>query len=244
MKKLISKCPCCNETLRITTLQCPECGMEMKNDFELSAFDRLSNEQYAFLVAFLQQRGNLKSVQNELGVSYPTAKKKLDDLLMALKLAPDEESMQEEVDVSNLVVNHNSTDASEIIKSKLMACGGRTMVRLQRGDLCEISISPDGKFMCPKLIPYDFEVFNAIVKLLLNSPGYRVKKGNARAAKLGEPGCEENTAAGAVLLYMGKKPGESGLDPVFVLAAVLEWAGIARNERGELVLTQSYRSML
>lgn len=244
MKKLISKCPCCNETLRITTLQCPECGMEMKNDFELSAFDRLSNEQYAFLVAFLQQRGNLKNVQNELGVSYPTAKKKLDDLLMALELAPDEESMQEEVDVSNLVVNHNSTDASEIIKSKLMACGGRTMVRLQRGDLCEISISPDGKFMCPKLIPYDFEVFNAIVKLLLNSPGYRVKKGNARAAKLGEPGCEENTAAGAVLLYMGKKPGESGLDPVFVLAAVLEWAGIARNERGELALTQSYRSML
>lgn len=244
MKKLISKCPCCNDTLRITTLQCPECGMEMKNDFELSAFDRLSNEQYAFLVAFLQQRGNLKNVQNELGVSYPTAKKKLDDLLMALELAPDEESMQEEVDVSNLVVNHNSTDASEIIKSKLMACGGRTMVRLQRGDLCEISISPDGKFICPKLIPYDFEVFNAIVNLLLNSPGYRVKKGNARAAKLGEPGCEENTAAGAVLLYMGKKPGESGLDPVFVLAAVLEWAGIARNERGELALTQSYRSML
>lgn len=244
MKKLISKCPCCNETLKIATLQCPECGMEMKNDFELSLFDRLSNEQYAFLVVFLQQRGNLKNVQSKLGVSYPTAKKKLYDLLVALELASEKEPMREEVDVSNLVVNHNSTDASEIIKSKLMACGGRTMVRLQRGDLCEISISPDGKFMCPKLIPYDFEVFNAIVKLLLNSPGYRAKKGNARAAKLGESGCEENTAAGAVLLFMGKRPGESGLDPVFVLAAVLEWAGIAHNERGELVLTQSYRGML
>ena len=244
MKKLISKCPCCDKTLRITTLQCPECGMEMKNDFGLSVFDRLSNEQYTFLVAFLQQRGNLKNVQSELGVSYPTAKKKLDDLLMALELASDEETVLEEFDVSNLVVNHNSKEASEIIKSKLKACGGRTTVRLQRGDLCEISISSDGKFMCPKLIPYDFEVFYAVVKLLLNSPGYRVKKGNARAAKLGEPGCEENTAAGAVLLFMGKKSGESGLDPVFVLAAVLEWAGIAHNGRGELALTKNYRSML
>ena len=86
MKKLISKCPCCDKTLRITTLQCPECGMEIKNDFELSVFDRLSNEQYTFLVAFLQQRGNLKNVQSELGVSYPTAKKKLDDLLVALDI--------------------------------------------------------------------------------------------------------------------------------------------------------------
>ena len=245
MKKLISKCPCCDKTLRITTLQCPECGMEMKNDFELSVFDRLNNEQYMFLVAFLQQRGNLKNVQSELGVSYPTAKKKLDDLLVALELASaEEEALLGEIDMSNLVVNHNSTDASEIIKSKLMACGGRTMVRLQRGDLCEIFITPEGKFMCPKLIPYDFEVFDVIVKLLLNSPGYRAKKGNARAAKLGEPGCEENTAAGAVLLFMGKKPGESGLDPVFVLAAVLDWAGIAHNERGELALAQNYRSML
>ena len=86
MAKMISKCPGCNGVLHITTLQCPDCGMEIKNDFELSAFDRLSNEQYAFLVAFLQQRGNLKNVQSELGISYPTAKKKLDDLLIALEM--------------------------------------------------------------------------------------------------------------------------------------------------------------
>ena len=55
MKKMISKCPCCDKTLRITTLQCPECGMEMKNDFELSVFDRLSNEQYTFLFQTLEK---------------------------------------------------------------------------------------------------------------------------------------------------------------------------------------------
>lgn len=36
--------------------------------------------------------------------------------------------------------------------------------------------------------------------------------------------------------YFGKKPGESCFDPAFVLAAVLEWAGIAKNGWGYIQL--------
>ena len=249
MKKLISKCPCCNETLRVTTLQCPECGMEMKNDFELSAFDRLSNEQYAFLIEFLQQRGNLKNVQSELGVSYPTAKKQLDDLLIALELTQEaDEQEMEEIDMSNLVVNHNSTDASEIIKAKLLSCGGRVIVYSARGLPCEIWADADGKSFVSNKLPikpnYEYRVFDVIVELLLANGG-RARKGNGRNYKLGEPECDETTVVGAIAKnYAGKKNGESVFDPVFVFAAILEWAGIANNERGELVLTQNYRSML
>ena len=249
MKKLISKCPCCNETLRVTTLQCPECGMEMKNDFELSAFDRLSNEQYAFLIEFLQQRGNLKNVQSELGVSYPTAKKKLDDLLSALELTQEaDEQEMEEIDMSNLVVNYNSTDASEIIKAKLLSCGGRVIVYSARGLPCEMWADADGKSFVSNKLPikpnYEYRVFDVIVELLLANGG-RARKGNGRNYKLGEPECDETTVVGAIAKnYAGKKNGESVFDPVFVFAAILEWAGIAHNERGELVLTQNYRSML
>lgn len=249
MKKLISKCPCCNETLRVTTLQCSECGMEMKNDFELSAFDRLSNEQYAFLIEFLQQRGNLKNVQSELGVSYPTAKKKLDDLLIALELTQEaDEQEMEEIDMSNLVVNYNSTDASEIIKAKLLSCGGRVIVYSARGLPCEVWADADGKSFVSNKLPikpnYEYRVFDVIVELLLANGG-RARKGNGRNYKLGEPECDETTVVGAIAKnYAGKKNGESVFDPVFVFAAILEWAGIAHNERGELVLTQNYRSML
>ena len=249
MKKLISKCPCCNETLRIATLQCPECGMEMKNDFELSAFDRLSNEQYAFLIEFLQQRGNLKNVQSELGVSYPTAKKILDDLLIALELTQEaDEQEMEEIDMSNLVVNYNSTDASEIIKAKLLSCGGRVIVYSARGLPCEIWADADGKSFVSNKLPikpnYEYRVFDVIVELLLANGG-RARKGNGRNYKLGEPECDETTVVGAIAKnYAGKKNGESVFAPVFVFAAILEWAGIAHNERGELVLTQNYRSML
>ena len=247
MSIMINKCPSCHTDLEISVLRCPECGLELKNNFELSAFDRLNEEKAAFLMAFLRNRGNLKNLQSELQISYPLAKKKLNELLIALGITnkEPEDDEPEEIDVSSILVDHNSKKASEIIKSKLVDAGGRAMIRLYGGEMREIAASPNGRdFLCPQLIPYSYAVFDAIVDLLLRSPGYRAKKGNARNYKLGEPGCEESTVAGTVLTFMGKKPGESGLDPVFILAAVLEWAGIATNGRGEVALTASYRCSL
>ena len=65
MKRMITKCPGCQGTLHIAKLQCPDCGMELKNDFALSRFDRLDDAQYEFLLAFLKSRGSLKEVQAE-----------------------------------------------------------------------------------------------------------------------------------------------------------------------------------
>ena len=75
MKRMITKCPGCQGTLHIAKLQCPDCGMELKNDFSLSRFDRLDDAQYEFLLTFLKSRGSLKEVQAELQLSYPAAKK-------------------------------------------------------------------------------------------------------------------------------------------------------------------------
>ena len=246
MKRLVAQCPVCQQNLKIATLQCPDCGLELRNSFEMSVFDKLSDEQHNFLMIFLKNRGNLRNLQNELKISYPLAKKRLDDLLTALGIVedvPDEEP--EEIDAHNIKIDTASKKASEIIKAKLVESGGRAMVRTYTGELREIQAAANGKqFLCPQLTPYDYTVFDAVVDLLMKSPGYRARKGNARNFKLGEPGCEENTVAGAVLVYMGKKPGESGLDPVFILAAVLEWAGIATNGRGYIALTEKYRCML
>ena len=247
MSMLINKCPSCQAGLEISVLQCPQCGLELKNRFELSPFDRLSKENFDFLMAFLRNRGNMKNLQAELQSSYPAAKKKLDELLAALDIRSNEVAQEEaeEIDVSRIAVDRNSTKASEIIKTKLIEDGGRAMVRLYNGELREITACRNGKeFLCPQLIPYSYEVFDAIVDLLLRSPGCKARKGNARNYRLGEPGCDETTVAGTVLTFMGKRPGESGLDPVFLLAAVLEWAGIAKNGRGEIALTATYRSRL
>lgn len=249
MKQTVSKCPVCAGSLRISALRCSHCGAELNGDFELGIFDRLNGEQYKFLLTFLKSRGNLKEVQSALNISYPTAKRKLDELLISLELgAGDEKKTQEGADMTNLTVDYGSSKSSELIKAKLKAQSGHATVFTARGLPCEIYASADGEtFTSDKLPitpPYRYVVFDVVTDLLLECGG-KARKGNGRNYKLGEPGCEETTVVGAIAKrYFGRGPGESVFDPVFVLAAVLEWAGIVRNGRGELILTEAYKRML
>jgi len=245
--KVIAKCPACQGELQITALKCADCGMEMRNNFEISMFDRLNREQYQFLISFLRNRGNLKEVQEDLGMSYPTAKRKLDELLYKLDLADEIREVKEVADMSTISVDYSSNKASEIIKAKLKEKGGHVTVYTIQGLPCEIYAEKDGVSFSsdklPVMPPYDFAVFDAIIDLLLRKGGH-AKKGNGRNHKLGEPGCEEDTVVGAVAKHRGRCIGDSVYDPVFVLAAVLEWAGIACNSRGEVVLSEEYRRSL
>lgn len=213
---------------------------------EHSIFENLSPEQYRFLLAFLRHRGNLKGVQNEFGISYIVAKDKLDDLLFQLHLTSDEvnRSEKENVAMISLKLDQSNPKASEIIKAKLLENGGHVTVYTARGLPCEIWADSDGKSFVSDKLPikpnYEYTVFDVIVELLAANGG-RAKKGNGRNYRLGHPNCDEHTVVGVVAKnYAGRKVGDSVFDPVFVLAAVLEWAGIVHNGRGELVLTQQY----
>lgn len=81
--KMINSCPVCTSTLKATRLSCSTCGTVIENDFSLSKFDRLSGEQLAFAEIFIKNRGSIKDVEKELGISYPTVKAKLNDLIKA-----------------------------------------------------------------------------------------------------------------------------------------------------------------
>ena len=50
----------------------------------VSNFATLSKEQLSFIETFLKCRGNIKEVEKELGVSYPTVRGKLDDIISSL----------------------------------------------------------------------------------------------------------------------------------------------------------------
>ena len=251
MAKIIPECPVCSARLKIASLRCTGCGMELRNDFELGPFDSLRPEQMDFLIAFLKHRGNISSVQSELGISYPTAKKRLDDLLVALNLSKDKQQQnprdEEVIDMTNWHVQEDSKKPSDIIKRKLMENNGRATVYTVQDLPCEIRAAPDGvSFLCdklPKSQVWRYEVFDIIVELLLSQRG-RARKGNGRHHKLGEPNCDETTVVGTIgYRYFRAESGKSIHDPVFVLAAVLEWADIASNERGELVLMPAYREI-
>ena len=239
MATILSKCPACGDDLKISTIKCCGCGLEIKNDFELTPFDRLNPEQYTFLIEFLKSQGNLKSVQNTLGLSYPTAKKKLSQLLTSLDLNNNTEPLAE-LDISEWKSNLDSHNASDIIKQKLIACGGRASVRSIKGKLYEVWIVDESHFSCENIVPYGYDIFDIIVNLLI-SQGGRAKKGSGRA-RLGDPKCEETTVAGAIIKnYFHKNVGESAFDPGFALFAIMEWAGIIKSEWGYVELTSAYK---
>lgn len=81
---MIQTCPTCNHTLHATRLECSNCHTTIENHFEFSKFSTLNEEQLHFIEVFLLSRGNIKEVEKELGVSYPTVRGKLNDIIAKL----------------------------------------------------------------------------------------------------------------------------------------------------------------
>jgi hypothetical protein len=83
----IGRCPVCDTGLRVTELTCPECQTRIVSDLATCRFCNLSGDLQVFLLAFLRARGNIKEVEKDLGISYPTVRRRLDELLRDLGLA-------------------------------------------------------------------------------------------------------------------------------------------------------------
>lgn len=94
-----TKCPACGQELRVCLLRCPSCSTEVQGDFAAGRFARLSGEQLAFLEAFIRLRGSLKDVGAQIGVSYPTARNRLDSLIETLGFEPPENSAENRLSV-------------------------------------------------------------------------------------------------------------------------------------------------
>jgi hypothetical protein len=89
---VIATCPVCSDELTITRLHCRSCGTALEGEFGVGRFGRLDREQMGLLESFLRSRGNLKEMERELGISYPTVRGRVDALVRALGLsdvAPD-----------------------------------------------------------------------------------------------------------------------------------------------------------
>jgi hypothetical protein len=81
---VIATCPVCSGELTITRLHCRACGSALEGEFGVGRFGRLDREQMGLLESFLRSRGNLKEMERELGISYPTVRSRVDALVRAL----------------------------------------------------------------------------------------------------------------------------------------------------------------
>ena len=84
---VIATCPVCTGELTIARLHCRSCGTALEGEFGVGRFGRLDREQMSLLESFLRSRGNLKEMERELGISYPTVRGRVDALIRSLGLA-------------------------------------------------------------------------------------------------------------------------------------------------------------
>ncbi len=89
MAKMFTTCPSCRHSLQVTELTCPHCHITISGQFDSHPTLELSEEQLSFLRVFVISRGNLKEIERILGISYPTVRSKLDQLVEAFQPTPD-----------------------------------------------------------------------------------------------------------------------------------------------------------
>jgi hypothetical protein len=77
-KKVISRCPFCGDELAISRLTCNGCETQIDSLLAIPPFFRLPPDLQEFVLLFLRCRGNIRDVEKELGISYPTVCKRLD----------------------------------------------------------------------------------------------------------------------------------------------------------------------
>lgn len=87
---VLGKCPVCQEELYVTKLNCHHCHTSIEGSFHLSKFNYLDQEQLYFIEIFIKNKGNIKAVEKELNISYPTVKKLLDETIVSLGYEPKE----------------------------------------------------------------------------------------------------------------------------------------------------------
>lgn len=77
-------CPSCGADLKVHTMLCSECQTQIVGEYALSPFMLLKDEEQAFILDFVMCSGSLKEMASRMGLSYPTVRNRLDDIIARL----------------------------------------------------------------------------------------------------------------------------------------------------------------
>lgn len=239
--EIIGHCPICKEKLIATRLTCKHCGLELTNDFALSKFNYLAYEDLQFIEFYLKCRGNLKELMQQLNLSYPAAKKRLDQVLERLGYSTAySDNNNIEVIVESLPIYDDENIATKKIKEKLNKMKGQAELPLSNNKTFTICYEEFGNGIHASNLPkgnvLTWSAFTCAIELLQKSNG-KAAKGNAMKSKLGEEFLTLDTVEGYVAhKAYGVAPGESVLRRISALSSILEWCGLCKNGYGYLEL--------
>lgn len=118
MYPILTHCPVCGGATTVTQLRCEECDITIEGHFAISGLASLTPQQLEFVEVFLRCEGKINRVEKELGISYPTVRSRLNDIIISMGYEPasdtDSEDAQREMlrrqVLENLSTGNISTD--------------------------------------------------------------------------------------------------------------------------------------
>ena len=80
-KKLPLICPSCDSLLKVKQLHCENCETEVSGLFSLPVISQLPADDQKFILAFVKASGSLKIMAQNMKLSYPTVRNRLDEII-------------------------------------------------------------------------------------------------------------------------------------------------------------------
>lgn len=80
-------CPVCKEELLLTRLECRACDTTIQGNYQFSGLSQLNAMQLAFVETFVRCEGKFNRMEKEMGLSYPTLRSRLHEVIQALGFA-------------------------------------------------------------------------------------------------------------------------------------------------------------
>ncbi len=117
MYPIPAKCPVCGDELYVERLVCVQCGTAVEGTFIPQRLTRLSQEQWGFVELFLHCEGKLNCVQEELSLSYPTVRNRLNEVIRAMGYAVGDAHVDEDMTRSILDdLAEGKTSVAEVLR--------------------------------------------------------------------------------------------------------------------------------
>ena len=92
-----TNCPVCHSELTIARLHCPSCDTSIEGRFTGGPFGHLTADHMDFIITFVRNEGKINRMEQDLGLSYPTIRNRLHEVIRALGFEPGKEEL---VDIS------------------------------------------------------------------------------------------------------------------------------------------------
>lgn len=84
MYPIPTECPICHDHLIVTRMACRNCGTALEGRFTMGQLFQLTADQLHFVEVFIRCEGKISRVEEELGLSYPTIRSRLDEVIHIL----------------------------------------------------------------------------------------------------------------------------------------------------------------